>query len=66
MDAVQVLLALERIEQLYQIRKLGLHRLHGDREGQYALRLSAGWRLIFQHYPENDEIYIVEVKDYHQ
>ena len=66
MDAVQTLLAFSRIEQLYQLRSLDLHALHGDRDGQYALKLNSAWRLIFQHYPEDDEAYIVEVKDYHR
>jgi plasmid maintenance system killer protein len=65
-DAIQVLLAFDRLEQLYQIRKLGLHALHGDMAGRYSQKLTAAWRLIFQHYPEGDEVYIVEVKDYRQ
>ena len=65
-DAIQVLLALDRLEQLYQIHRFGLHALQGDMAGQYSLKLTSAWRLIFQHYPEDDEVYIVEVKDYHQ
>ncbi len=65
MDAVQELLAFSQLEQLYQIRKLDLHALHGDRDGQYALKLTSAWRMIFQYYPEDNEAYIVEVKDYH-
>ena len=64
-DRVPVLIAIDRLDRLYQFRGFGFHALHGKREGQYAISLVDGWRLIFQYYAVEEEIFIVEVVDYH-
>lgn len=39
-----------------------LHRLHGDREGQYAIRINDQWRVCFRW---ADGALDVEIVDYH-
>jgi toxin HigB-1 len=40
-----------------------LHRLSGDREGQWAVSVSGNWRLVFEF--EGEEVTDVELVDYH-
>lgn len=40
-----------------------LHALSGDRKGQYSVRVSGNWRVIFEF--ENGDAYIVDYDDYH-
>ncbi|MBI4791653.1 MAG: type II toxin-antitoxin system RelE/ParE family toxin [Deltaproteobacteria bacterium] len=40
-----------------------LHALSGDRKGQYSVKVSGNWRVIFEF--ENGDAYIVDYDDYH-
>jgi proteic killer suppression protein len=40
-----------------------LHRLHGDREGQWAITITRNWRIVFE--TVDDEIVNVDFEDYH-
>lgn len=40
-----------------------LHALSGDRNGQYSVRVSGNWRVIFEFV--NGDAYIVDYDDYH-
>jgi proteic killer suppression protein len=40
-----------------------LHALSGDRKGQYSVRVSGNWRVIFEF--EDGDAYIVDYDDYH-
>ena len=40
-----------------------LHKLAGDKKGQYALRVSGNWRLFFEFI--DGDIYVVDYNDYH-
>ena len=40
-----------------------LHKLHGDRKGQYAIRINPQYRICF--YWKNNKAYAVEIADYH-
>lgn len=40
-----------------------LERLHGDREGQYSVRINDQWRICFE-WHEGDS-YNVQITDYH-
>ncbi|MBU0910706.1 MAG: type II toxin-antitoxin system RelE/ParE family toxin [Proteobacteria bacterium] len=40
-----------------------LHVLSGDRKGQYSVRVSGNWRIIFEF--EDGDAYIVDYDDYH-
>lgn len=41
-----------------------LHRLSGNREGQYAIRINDQWRICFRF--EGGDAFDVEITDYHQ
>jgi proteic killer suppression protein len=41
----------------------GLHQLRGDKEGQYAVRVSGNWRLFFEFL--EGHAYVVDYDDYH-
>jgi proteic killer suppression protein len=40
-----------------------LHVLSGDLKGQYSVKVSGNWRVIFEF--ENGDAYIVDYDDYH-
>lgn len=40
-----------------------LERLHGDREGQYSIRVNDQWRVCFSWH--DGDAYDVEITDYH-
>ncbi len=40
-----------------------LHSLHGDRRGQYAIRINRQWRIVFT--PQDGALADVEITDYH-
>lgn len=40
-----------------------LHALSGDRTGQYSVRVSGNWRVIFEFV--NGDAYVVDYDDYH-
>jgi plasmid maintenance system killer protein len=52
-----------------------LHSLHGDREGQFAIDITANFRLVFEAYDKNKEqtvdktkavsIVVMGIEDYH-
>jgi proteic killer suppression protein len=51
----------------YAFRSLRFEKLHGDREGQFSMRLNDQWRLIVELHGEapRKTIYVVEIVDYH-
>jgi len=40
-----------------------LHELAGDRKGQYSVKVSGNWRIIFEFV--NGDAYVVDYDDYH-
>ena len=61
---IAVLRAVASFAHLYGHQALRLHALKGDREGQYALTLTANYRLIIEKLSE-DEVRVLGVEDYH-
>ena len=59
-----ILRAVEKFEQLYGHRSLRLPALKGDRAGQYAVALTANYRLIIEKVSQ-DAVRILDVEDYH-
>ena len=39
------------------------HKLSGTKEGQYSVRVSGNWRIVFEF--RNGDAYIVDYDDYH-
>ena len=60
---LDTILAADCFEALQKIASLGLHPLKGDREGQWAIRLSGNFRLIVT--AVEDTLTIHSVEDYH-
>jgi toxin HigB-1 len=60
---------LEQLDQVESVEELKvppgnrLHKLSGDREGQWAIRINEQYRICFRF--ENGDAYEVEVTDYH-
>jgi toxin HigB-1 len=60
---LQVLDALQSIDEIPSLASIGLHRLKGDRKGQWAMTINGAWRLVFEF--KNSDAYNVEIVDYH-
>lgn len=67
--AWRVVKRLGRIEIARSVGELGfprgfrLHKLHGDRAGQYSIAVNRQWRICFRF--EDGDAYDVEFCDYH-
>lgn len=49
---------------LSPLRSVGLHKLTGDRAGQWAMTVNARWRICFRF--KGGDAFDVEVVDYHR
>jgi len=59
---------LDRLNAASEIRDMNypgsnLHKLAGDKKGQYAVKVSGNWRVFFEFV--NGNAYIVDYGDYH-
>lgn len=59
---------LDRLNAASDIRDMNypgsnLHKLAGDKEGQYSVRVSGNWRVFFEFI--NGDAYVVDYDDYH-
>ncbi|MEJ2102644.1 MAG: type II toxin-antitoxin system RelE/ParE family toxin [Desulfobacterales bacterium] len=46
------------------LKSVGLHKLSGDRAGQWAMAVNGPWRICFRF--KNGNAYDVEITDYHK
>ena len=53
----------ERLDDLTGLKSVGLHRLRGDRRGQWAILAGAAWRITFEF--REGHAWNVEIVDYH-
>ena len=65
-DCIAELLAAPSWEALEALHVLGLHPLAGDRQGQYAIRITGQWRIIIERGDGPDELIVLNVEDYHR
>lgn len=69
LDVGKALLQLRTLDDLVALSEVsrlkgtGLHKLSGDRKGQWALTINGPWRLVFEF--KNGHAYNVEIVDYH-
>jgi len=49
---------------LSPLKSIGLHKLSGDRAGQWAMTVNGPWRICFRF--KNGNAYGVEITDYHK
>ena len=64
--AVDLLLALnvaKTLQDLSPLKSVGLHKLKGDRKGQWAMTVNGPWRICFEFH--RGDAYEVEIVDYH-
>jgi proteic killer suppression protein len=65
--ATDLLLALNVTKSLHDIsplKSVGLHKLKGDRKGQWAMTVNGPWRICFEF--RKGDAYEVEIVDYHK
>lgn len=65
--AVDLLLALnaaKTLQDLSPLKSVGLHKLTGQRKGQWAMTVNARWRICFRY--RKGDAYDVEIVDYHR
>ena len=65
--AIDLLLALnvaKRLNDLSPLKSVGLHKLKGDRKGQWAMTVNDRWRICFEF--RRGDAYEVEIVDYHK
>ena len=64
--AVELLSMLDAAISLNELRPLksvGLHKMSGDRRGQWGITVSGPWRICFEF--KNGDAWNVEIVDYH-
>jgi proteic killer suppression protein len=65
--AVDLLLALNvatSLSDLSPLKSVGLHKLKGDRRGQWAMTVHGPWRICFEF--RRGDAFEVEIVDYHK
>jgi len=65
--ATDLLLALNvatSLNDLNPLKSIGLHKLKGDRKGQWAMTVNDRWRICFTF--RRGDAYDVEIVDYHR
>jgi proteic killer suppression protein len=65
--AIDLLLALnaaKSLNDLSPLKSVGLHKLKGNRKGQWAMTVNERWRICFEF--RKGDAYEVEIVDYHR
>lgn len=65
--AIDLLLALnvaQTLNDLSPLKSVGLHKLKGDRAGQWAMTVNGRWRICFEF--RKSDAFNVEIVDYHR
>jgi toxin HigB-1 len=63
MDLLASLDAATSLQDLSPLRSVGLHKLTGDRKGQWAMTINGPWRVCFTF--RDGDAFDVEIVDYH-
>ncbi|MGF1607921.1 MAG: type II toxin-antitoxin system RelE/ParE family toxin [Kiloniellales bacterium] len=63
-DLLLALNVAKKLQDLSPLKSVGLHRLRGDRKGQWAMSVNGPWRVCFEF--RNGDAYNVEIVDYHK
>ncbi len=62
-DLLAALNAAAALADLSPLKSVGLHKLTGDRKGQWAMTVNGPWRVCFRF--EDGHAWDVEIVDYH-
>ncbi len=63
-DLLATLHGATSLRDLSPLKSVGLHKLKGDRRGQWAMTVNGPWRLCFRH--KNGDAFDVEIINYHK
>lgn len=63
-DLLAALDAAEALSDLSPLRSVGLHKLKGERAGQWAMTINGPWRICFRF--RNGNAYDVQITNYHK
>jgi toxin HigB-1 len=63
-DLLAILDAAESLMDISPLKSVGLHKLSGDRTGQWAMTINGPWRICFRF--KDGDAYDVEITDYHK
>lgn len=63
-DLLAALDAAESLKDLSPLKSVGLHKLSGNRAGQWAMTTNGPWRICFRF--KDGDAYDVEITDYHK
>jgi proteic killer suppression protein len=65
--AIELLTALDAatsLKDLSPLKSIGLHKLRGDRQGQWAMTVNGPWRICFEF--RSGDAFEVEIVEYHR
>jgi proteic killer suppression protein len=62
-DLLAVLNAATSLKDISPLKSVGLHKLTGDRKGQWAMTINGPWRLCFRF--DDGDAHDVEIVNYH-
>ncbi|MBL8643186.1 MAG: type II toxin-antitoxin system RelE/ParE family toxin [Rhodospirillaceae bacterium] len=62
-ELLAALNAAKSLDDISPLKRVGLHPLKGDRRGQWAMTVNAGWRICFK-FADGNAV-DVEIVDYH-
>ncbi len=63
-ELLAVLDAAVSLQDLSPLKSVGLHKLKGDRKGQWAMTVNGPWRICFRF--RGGDAYDVAIVDYHK
>lgn len=63
MARLQLLDAVQSMDETQPLVSIGLHKLKGARKDQWAMTINGPWRLVFEF--RDGDAYAVEIVDYH-
>lgn len=63
LDLLAALDAATALSDLSPLKSVGLHKLKGDRKGQWAMTVNGPWRICFRF--KDGDAWDVEIVDYH-
>jgi len=63
-DLLAMLDSATNLQDLSPLKSVGLHKLTGNRKGQWAMTVNAGWRICFLF--KDGDAHDVEIVDYHK
>jgi toxin HigB-1 len=64
LESIAILEAATSLKDISPLKSVGLHKLRGDRQGQWAMTVNGPWRVCFEF--RGGDAFEVEIVDYHR